>query len=210
MNKISVNNPIGFASEPIAEFIFAHGAGANKESEFMQLMMRELLTHNIQVTLFDFPYMLKAAETGRRHPPNKMDILIEDFSTIINQRRQSLPLYIGGKSMGGRVATMLEDYSAVNGVICFGYPFHPIGNPEKLRTAHLYDFDSPLLIVQGERDTFGNCDQVASYHLPTSIKLVFMDKADHSFKPLKSSEYTFAQHMACAAAATKHFIEETL
>lgn len=208
--KILTEHPKNVSTKPIAEFIFAHGAGANKDSDFMRDMTIALLELNIQVVRFDFPYMLKAVETGKRYPPNKMSVLQDDFANIITRRDRSLPLFIGGKSMGGRVATMLNDYNEVNGIICFGYPFHPPGKPEKKRTSHLYDFDSPLLILQGERDTFGKKSEIDSYQLPDSIDIIYLTSADHSFKPLKSSQLTLGQHIQSAAKSTLDFINENL
>lgn len=208
--KVLIEHPVNFSTKPVAEFIFAHGAGANKDSDFMQLMSTTLLKLNIQVVRFDFPYMLKALETGKRHPPNRMNVLQDEFTTMIAQRDKSLPLFIGGKSMGGRVATMLDDYADVKGVICFGYPFHPPGKPEKLRTEHLFDFTRPLLILQGERDTLGKKSEIDSYQLPNSIDLVYLTAADHSFKPLKSSQLTLEQHIQTAAKSTLNFINEHL
>ena len=208
--KLMIERPTNFSSKPIAEFIFAHGAGANKNSDFMQAMSAALVELNIQVVRFDFPYMLKASETGKRHPPNKMSILQDDFAAMIDQRDTSLPLFIGGKSMGGRVATMLDDYSQVKGVVCFGYPFHPVGKPEKQRISHLFDLDVPLLILQGERDTFGNKSEIDTYQLPHSIQLDYLEAADHSFKPLKSSSFSTQQHIHTAAKSTLTFISEHL
>lgn len=208
--KIVTDHPVNFKTKPVAEFIFAHGAGANKDSDFMQQMTTALLMLNIKVVRFDFPYMLKAKETGKRHPPNRMDVLQVDFAEVIAQRDKSLPLFIGGKSMGGRVATMLEDYSEIVGVICFGYPFHPPGKLEKQRTSHLLDFTRPLLILQGERDTFGKKSEIDSYQLSDSIDIIYLTAADHSFKPLKSSQLTLEQHIQTAAKSTLNFINEQL
>ncbi|MBU2880043.1 alpha/beta fold hydrolase [Aliiglaciecola lipolytica] len=185
--------------KPFARFIFAHGAGANKHSEFMQQVAELLCQGGVEVVRFDFPYMLRAAEKNKRQPPDRANILLQDFIEMINSADTELPLFIGGKSMGGRMASMLESLARVKGVICLGYPFHPPGKPEKERTEHLYLSNAPILIIQGERDTFGNRSRVESYPLPKNIDVQFLAAADHSFVPLKSSGITAVEHINSAA-----------
>ena len=116
-----------------AQFIFAHGAGAGAESEFMIRFAKELTRYGIRVIRFNFPYMIKIAEEGKRRPPDKMPKLEEAFITAINKNKSTIPTFIGGKSMGSRVAVHVADLCDVAGVICLGYPFHPQNKPEKLR-----------------------------------------------------------------------------
>ncbi|GAC13546.1 alpha/beta family hydrolase [Aliiglaciecola lipolytica] len=201
--KILVDRP----ENPIARFIFAHGAGANKDSDFMQQMAEKLCQQGIEVVRFDFPYMLRAAERKKRQPPDRMNILQEDFIEMVNSADKDLPLFIGGKSMGGRVASMLEPNVSCKGIICLGYPFHPPGKPEKNRTEHLYSTKLPILIVQGERDTFGNRQRVAEYHLPDNIEVQFLNAADHSFVPLKSSGIEPLEHINTAATCVMDFVK---
>lgn len=195
--------------QPIAEFIFAHGAGAGSDSEFMQVMAESLLALDICVVRFDFPYMRKVIETGKRRPPDKLEVLEHCFIEVINQRKSQLPLFIGGKSMGGRIATMIAEKTPVHGTICYGYPFHPPGKPDKLRTAHLIQASKDILILQGEKDTFGNQQEVVGFRLSDAIQIEFLSAADHSFKPLKSSGFTQQQHILTAAATTADFIRST-
>ncbi|GAM60575.1 hydrolase of the alpha/beta-hydrolase fold [Vibrio ishigakensis] len=173
-----------------ANFIFAHGAGAGMESEFMQTITEKLTQHGVSVYLFDFPYMQKTKELGKRRPPDKMDKLEQAFLSEISQLDASIPLFIGGKSMGGRVASMILEKTEAQGCMCLGYPFHPPGKPEKLRTEHLLELKKPLLVVQGEKDTFGKRDEVEGYPLSESIKVVYLQDGDHSFKPPKRSDAT--------------------
>lgn len=198
------------ATDPIARFVFAHGAGAGKDSEFMQKMAELLLSQHISVTRFDFPYMQKAAELGRRQPPNRMPVLREAFEIILDELDDSLPLFIGGKSMGGRVASMILDNSAAQACICLGYPFHPPGKSEKLRVEHLLTSVKPLLMLQGERDTFGNQSEIESYGLPKNIECIFLKDGDHSFKPRKASGITLEENMIIAAHHLSQFIRKQL
>jgi predicted alpha/beta-hydrolase family hydrolase len=108
---------------------------------------------------------------------------------------------IGGKSMGGRIASMIADEVGAAGVVCLGYPFHPPGKPERLRTAHLERLKTPTLIVQGTRDQLGNEDEVATYALSPSIGLAWMADGDHSFKPRKKSGRTLEQNLDAATEA---------
>ncbi len=190
-----------------AEFIFAHGAGAGMDSEFMQTMTKQLHDRGVAVRLFDFPYMQKAKELGKRRPPDKMDKLQQTFLDQIEQRDSSLPLFIGGKSMGGRVASMILEQSEAKGCLCLGYPFHPPGKPEKLRTEHLETMSKPLLVVQGERDTFGKRIEVESYPLSTEVELHYLTDGDHSFKPPKRSEATHEGNLSQAVEAMITFME---
>jgi len=113
---------------------------------------------------------------------------------------------IGGKSMGGRIASMIADDAGVDGLVCLGYPFHPPGKPEKLRTAHLRDLQTPTLIVQGTRDPFGKPEEVDAYDLSDGIRIVWLEDGDHSFKPRKSSGRTLEQNFGEAIAAIAAFV----
>ena len=115
-------------------------------------------------------------------------------------------LVIGGKSMGGRIASMVADQAGVAGLVCLGYPFHPTGRPERTRTDHLAELTTPTLIVQGERDSLGNVADVAGYELSSAIRLHWCADGDHGFKPRKASGHTEAGNWATAIAAITDFI----
>ena len=197
---------------PIARLILAHGAGAGKEHDFMQCMAQKLASQHIEVVLFNFPYMQVIKDTGKRRPPDKAEKLLAHFSEVvakIGAERSLLPTFIGGKSMGGRMATMLLDtLNDVIGAVALGYPFHPPGKPEKTRTAHLQSLCKPLLIVQGERDTFGRQEEILNYELSSTIELRFLNDGDHSFKPRKVSGETLEGHLETATRSAARFIEE--
>lgn len=201
-------------ANPAARLILAHGAGAGKEHEFMQTVAQALNAHSIEVVLFNFPYMQVIKETGKRRPPDKAEKLLAHFSEVIDhvsQTRQSLPTFIGGKSMGGRMATMLvDDIESVKGAAILGYPFHPPGKPEKTRTEHLETTAKPILIVQGERDTFGTQNEVEAYTLSSSIQCEFLVDGDHSLKPRKASGKTHQEHIERASTLIEAFIKNTI
>lgn len=191
-----------------AEFIFAHGAGAGMESEFMQLVSEKLTQRGITVHLFDFPYMQKAKALGKRRPPEKLEKLEQAFWAEIEQRDANLPLFIGGKSMGGRVASMIVEASPAKGCLCLGYPFHPPGKLDKLRTEHLQTMAKPLLVIQGEKDPFGKRAEVNTYPLSNDVEVFFLTDGDHSFKPNKRSDATYESNLEAAVEKMVSFMEK--
>lgn len=196
----------------IANYIFAHGAGAPMDSDFMQNMAERLCTQGVRVIRFEFPYMVERRKNGKRRPPNRQLELLNCWREVIVevQRAYPAPLFIGGKSMGGRMATLLlgaeESELDVAGAICFGYPFHPQGKPEKLRTEHLIDMTAPILIVQGSRDALGNIDEVPEYALSEAVVLHWLDDGDHDLKPRVKSGFSHEQHKSMAATKACEFI----
>jgi predicted alpha/beta-hydrolase family hydrolase len=177
--------------------LLVHGAGAGQESPFMQAMAVGLAEQDCRVGLFDFHYMARAQREGRRRPPEPMPRLIECWQQAIELAigEGARRLVIGGKSMGGRVASMIYEQTAeAVGLVCLGYPFHPIGKPDRLRVEHLHDIRKPVLVIQGERDGLGSREQVAGYRLPDHFQFEWLCDGDHSFKPRKASGYTLEQH----------------
>ncbi len=201
------NTLINRADAPAARFLFAHGAGAGKDSDFMQYYAKTLSQHHIEVMRFDFPYMQTMIETGKRRPPDRAPKLLEYFTQLIEQQDDDLPLFIGGKSMGGRIASMLLEQTKALGCICMGYPFHPPGKLDKLRIEHLQSMTKPLLIIQGERDTFGTQQQISQYPLSNQIQLAYLPDGDHSFKPRKASGVTLEQNLAQGVKQVLAFIQ---
>lgn len=190
----------------------AHGAGAPMDSLYMQTFAEGLAERGFQVARFEFPYMNERRQTGKKKPPNRAPILLETWAAVIDQLSPE-NLIIGGKSMGGRIASMSAvDYedrdTPVKGVVCLGYPFHSPGKPEKLRTEHLLEIRTPTLICQGTRDTFGTREDVAGYKLSKSIRLHWLEDGDHGFKPRKSSGLTEQENWVSAMDAMADFANE--
>jgi predicted alpha/beta-hydrolase family hydrolase len=205
-----INTLINTAQNPIATFVFAHGAGAGQNSEFMQLIAKGIAEHKINVVRFNFAYMQLAEASGKRRPPDRADKLLSQFTELLNQIDNSLPIFIGGKSMGGRMASMLLEESTAEGCVCMGYPFHPPGKPEKLRTQHLLSINKPLLILQGERDTFGKREEIASFNLSQQIQVSYLADGDHSFKPRKASGHNLEANLHKAIEHSAAFIRTHL
>ncbi|WP_454442250.1 alpha/beta fold hydrolase [Vibrio bathopelagicus] len=190
-------------------FVFAHGAGAGMNHEFMQSVAKGLAFKGIRVIRFNFPYMIKRAEDGKRRPPDRAPKLLEAYQEIIEQVDAD-KLVIGGKSMGGRMASHLSELDKVAAMACLGFPFHPPGKPEKYKGEHLAELTKPCLILQGERDTFGKREEFADFDLSDSIRVEFIPDGDHSFKPRKSSGYTEQQNIALIVERLSVFIKEVL
>ena len=188
--------------------ILAHGAGQGMDSPFMQEIAQRIATGGIQVIRFNFPYMVKRLADGRQRPPDRQLVLLEQWRRVVEQvlTEHAGPLCIGGKSMGGRMASLLADELQAEGLICLGYPFHPPGKPERLRTEHLAELLTPTLICQGERDSFGNRQEVAGYRLSPRIHIHWLSDGDHSFKPRKASGLSLAENLATAASAVQEFV----
>ena len=165
----------------------AHGAGAPMDSSFMNAMARGIAACGVRVARFEFPYMRGRREHGKKGPPDSPARLQEYWREVVAALGGGARLVVGGKSMGGRIASMIADEVGARGLICLGYPFHPPGIPGKLRTAHLRGLHSSTLIVQGTRDALGLPEEVAGYQLSPAIRVVWIDSGDHSWKPLAAS-----------------------
>ncbi|HCE3740958.1 alpha/beta fold hydrolase [Vibrio parahaemolyticus] len=188
-------------------FVFAHGAGAGMEHDFMTAVAKGLVEQGIRVVRFNFPYMVKRSEDGKKRPPDRAPKLLEAYSEVIAHFASS-PVVIGGKSMGGRMASLLAEHELVAGIACLGFPFHSPGKPEKFKGDHLASIDKPTLILQGERDTFGKREEFEEFVFSQQVKVSFLPDGDHSFKPRKSSGHTEAGNIALAVEQLSAFINE--
>ena len=192
---------------PKLTLALAHGAGAPMDSPFMVSMAEGIADAGIRVARFEFPYMRARRESGARSAPDREPVLRATWSEVIGHFGPER-LVIGGKSLGGRMASLVADGAGVRGLICFGYPFHPPGARDRLRTAHLADLSTPALILQGTRDPFGSPDEVRGYRLSRSIRVAWVPDGDHSLKPRVKSGRTEAENLAFAVDAAKRFLQE--
>lgn len=199
------------AGPPLATLLLAHGAGAGMDSPFMEQLAEALARRDIRTLRFDFPYMARARAEGRRRPPNPALVLLEHWRAMVATWRaaESGPLWLAGKSMGGRMASLLADELGATGLVCLGYPFHPAGKPERLRTEHLATLATPTLIVQGERDALGTRAEVAGYALAPTLEVQWIATADHDLKPLKSSGLSQTQALVDTAAWVAAFVRSS-
>lgn len=187
--------------------LLAHGAGAPMDSRSMTEAAVALAARGFRVARFEFGYMA-ARRSGERKPPPRAERLLPEYRAAVEALGAGPGLIIGGKSMGGRVASMLADAllaeGRIHGLLCLGYPFHPPGKPEQLRTRHLEALRTPALLCQGTRDPFGTREEVAAYALSGSIEILWLEDGDHDLKPRKTvSGFTAADHLQTVAEAVQ-------
>lgn len=192
------------AEDARATILLAHGAGAPMDSASMNAAAKALAGTGFRVARFEFGYMAARRTEGARKPPPRAETLNPEYRAAVEQLGAKGPLVIGGKSMGGRVASMVADdlfaQGRIAGLLCLGYPFHPPAKPEQLRTRHLAELQTPTLIVQGTRDEFGTYDEVPGYALSDSIELLWLEDGDHDLKPRKAiSGFSAADHLKTMA-----------
>lgn len=174
--------------------VLAHGAGAGADAPLLQAVAQGVAGADIGVLRFEFPYWQRIRAEGKRRPPDRMPVLLQSFRDAV-AACQAETLVIGGRSMGGRVASMLADEIGAAGLVVYGYPFHPPRRPDRLRTAHLENLTTPTLIFQGTRDAFGTREEVANYALSAAIRMMWLEDGDHGFKPRKASGFTLDAHV---------------
>ncbi len=184
--------------------VLAHGASGAMDTTWMENMSSALADEGLRVVRFEFDYMSSRRSTGKRSPPPRAELLKQEYETVIDRLGSQGTLVIAGKSMGGRVASMiadeLRDKGNISGLLCFGYPFHPIGKPQSLRTDHLEEMKTPTLICQGTRDLFGSREEVSGYKLSNMIEILWLEDGDHDFRPRKAvSGLTIAEHFTTVA-----------
>jgi predicted alpha/beta-hydrolase family hydrolase len=187
----------------------AHGVGAPMDAPFMTAIAEGLAKAGLRVLRFEFPYMAARRADGRRRPPDPQARLLETWRAVVS-RIGPERLIIGGKSMGGRMASMIAQEADVRGLACLSYPFHPPGKPERLRTNHLEHIAVASMIVQGTRDPFGTREEVAGYALSPHIRLAWIEDGNHDLVPRKASGRTQAQNWDAAVAAVASFAASLL
>lgn len=195
------------------KLIIAHGAGAGITFLFLETITSLMVERGFAVTRFEFAYMAARRTGGPRRPPPRFEQLTQEYVSMLKSVSAAKPahqrLLIGGKSMGGRIASLIAqdafNDSTISGLFCLGYPFHPPGKPEHLRTAHLETLTCPTLIVQGERDPFGNRHDVEGYSLSPKIKVHWSPDGDHDLGPRGHSGHVRKDNLAAAADAIAKF-----
>jgi uncharacterized protein len=193
-------------ANPRATILLGHGAGAPMDSPSMTATAKALAVAGFRTARFEFAYMASRRTAAGRKPPPRAESLMPEYRAAVAAIRPEGPLVIGGKSLGGRVASMIADelYGAgrIAGLLCLGYPFHPPGRPQQLRTRHLAALRTPTLICQGSRDEFGTPEEVADYTLSNTIEMLWLQDGDHDLKPRKSvSGFTAADHLKAVGEA---------
>ncbi|MEY8880812.1 alpha/beta family hydrolase [Donghicola sp. XS_ASV15] len=188
--------------------LLAHGSGAPMDTPWMNLIAEGLADQGCRVARFEFSYMAARRTGGSKRPPAKADTYAPEFLSAIDALSCDGPLIIGGKSMGGRVASLiaqdLYDVGRINGLLCLGFPFHPPKKPDNRRGENLADITCPALICQGTRDPFGTQEDVETYALSDAVTLHWLEDGDHDLKPRKRmTGKTLEDHLADVALHTK-------
>lgn len=190
-SEVYTTKGCGAGNGPI--LILAHGAGAPADSPFMEVLADALGKAGVTCLRFEFPYMRQRRTDGRKRPPDRQDKLLAHFRRVLSWVRESYgeesAIYLGGKSMGGRMATILasepELEHGFQGVVCFGYPFHPPGKPDRWRTGHFDHLWCRVLILQGTRDPFGRPDEVtAELAERVNPQMRWIEGGNHDLVPL--------------------------
>ncbi|MCA1443989.1 alpha/beta fold hydrolase [Ensifer sp. IC4062] len=195
--------------------LLAHGAGAPMDSTSMTATAKALAAAGVRVARFEFGYMAARRTSEDRRPPPRAETLKPEYEAAVAALGATGPLVIGGKSMGGRVASMIADGlhsdGKIAGLLCLGYPFHPPAKPEQLRTKHLADLKTPTLICQGTRDEFGTREDVAGYVLSKAIEILWLEDGDHDLKPRKSvSGFSAADHLMTVAETVRTWTDRLM
>ena len=196
----------GPAEAPMT-LVLAHGASAPMDSPFMTAFAEGLGERGLRIARFEFPYMAARRADGRKRPPDGQAKLLDAWRQAVGAL-QTARLSIGGKSMGGRIASLVADEVGAAGLVCLGYPFHPPGRPERLRTAHLETIQSPSLIVQGTRDPFGTRAEVEGYELSEALRFHWAEDGNHDLAPRKASGRSVADNWSEAMNAVAGFLLE--
>lgn len=192
--------------------ILAHGAGADSHSDFLEQAAAHLVAHDLCVVRFNFPYMRQRLLDGKKRPPDRAPTLLLAWQEVVAHLNR--PCVVAGKSMGGRMATLLAASASrpdwIKGCACLGYPFHPPGKPDVLRTEHLQQIDFPLLIAQGTRDALGRQEEITGYGLDDAIRWCWLEDGNHDFKPRKASGFTQQAHLEMACRELADFARQCL
>ena len=203
MTEILSNGP----TDAAMTLVLAHGAGAPMDSPFMEAFAEGISAAGIRVVRFEFPYMAGRRAGGGR-PPDREPVLLQTWRDVVASLGGGAAVAIGGKSMGGRMASMVADELGVRALVCLGYPFHAPGRLPGSRIAHLAAMRTRALVVQGTRDSFGKPEEVAGYALSSSVQLHWLEDGDHDFKPRAASGRTQRQNRDEGIAAVVAFLHD--
>ena len=198
----------GAVDAPV-RILLAHGAGAGMEHAFLAELSRLLAGPDIEVVRFNFPYMSKRAQDGKRRPPDRQPVLLDHWREMVREFAHPR-LFLAGKSMGGRMAAEISDeiYCEMNaaGLLILGYPFHPPARPDRWRGEVLKQIKTPTLLLQGERDTFGSRVELADFPFSSAVSVHWLTDGDHGFKPRKSSGLCEQDNLQQAASRIRQFV----
>jgi hypothetical protein len=186
--------------------LLAHGAGTPMDSPFMDAFARGIAAAGYCTVRFEFPYMAARRVDGKKRPPNPQPVLLAAYRAAIAECGLAGWLVIGGKSLGGRIASLVADELGVRGLLCLGFPFHAPGREPGPRIEHLEQLVTPTLIVQGTRDPFGSRIEVESYPFSAAISIRWLEDGDHDLRPRASSGRILEQNWSDGITAAVEFL----
>lgn len=212
VKEFHVNSP---RQDPRGLFLLAHGAKKGMATPFMETMAKGLVESGVRVVRFHFPFMEESIKKGIKIPADGGKVMRKCFSDLIIHaiEKEGVPasqIIIGGKSTGGRIASMIADRHKVAGLICYGYPFHPPKLPTTMRIRPLKKINTPTLICQGERDPNGRRNEIMHLGLPESVEIKWISNGDNSFRPGRYSPRSLEENMQEAIDASNAFISRVL
>jgi len=233
MNKNTWLPSVGFYDAPTIAMVIAHGAGSPADSDYMEQLVMALNDVGISSVRFEFPYMQQRRFDGRKRPPDRQPGLLDSFALAFERAKEELPpgcfVMAGGKSMGGRMASLLAQpasirkgsdpsfnsnllkSSLIDAVVCYGYPFHPPGKFDRLRTEHLAHITCPLLIVQGTRDPFGKPAELEAQSAALANgELRWLEGGNHDFQPMARQPEIQNDLIRQAAQLTRQFADRII
>jgi predicted alpha/beta-hydrolase family hydrolase len=194
-----------------ATLMLGHGAGAPQRHPWMVAVAHTIAGRGLEVVTFDFLYT-----HAKRRVPDRPDVLEATWRAAVaalraEDKTRARRVFVGGKSMGGRIATMVASqggFGEIGGIVLLGYPLHPPGQPAKLRVAHLPKVTVPMLFVQGSRDTFGSPAELAPFvdSLPAGGRIFAIEGGDHSLTPPKRGGDSLAAVMGRVADEIVRFV----
>ena len=189
--------------------VLAHGAGAGMNHPFMDILSEKLVEKNFAVFRYQFPYFEKGK--GSPDPPNILIATVRSAIGTASKKLKGLPIYAGGKSLGGRMtstAASKENLPHVKGIIFFGFPLHAPNKPSSVRSEHLFNVNVPMLFLQGTRDKLADLNLLKPVikKLKDKAELYIVEGADHSFHVLKSSGRNDEQVIEEMAKAARDWI----
>lgn len=171
----------------------------------MSFFANGLATAGYRVVRFEFPYMAARRDSGARKPPDRQPVLLDTWRAVIGEYGAD-NLVIGGKSMGGRMASLIADEMKVSGLLCLGYPFYGAGRKDKPRIEHLLALKTPTLICQGDRDPMGDRESISQVKLARAIKVQWLPDGDHDLKPRRASGRTHDENLTDALESVTAFL----
>lgn len=179
----------------MAPILFTHGAGASCSSPWMKELQVHLTLAQLNYSYFDFPYMQKSLASGRRRPPDNITKLENYFVDQIE--KCDCPVIIGGKSMGGRVATRISNHPLVKKIVCFGFPFFSSNKTISFdRLEELLITSKPVLIFQGTKDPMGSLELISKVQFPNNFQLIWFENANHDLMAKNQSPFkTISEHL---------------